>query len=404
MRRTVIARVFGAALVLLAASVVACNSDQPDLEVVASTGSVGFALSVADATLDMVDYTLSGPNQYLDMGSFSVAGAGKSFSHVLERVPVGMGYQLMLSATTSDARACVGTSSGFGVAPRESVDLPVTLSCEGRKINVGSVDIDATLNLCPVVLSSMTHLTDATVGTTLSLGLLGADENIQTSPLRYLWSATGPAGFLAHVTKAVATFTCKALGTSNIELTVDNGDEQCPGNTLELSIRCNAGSEGGSHTPIETGGAAASSASAAPTTATGTCTACELSKQFCTKLSDDCSALTGEINGVAKSKLCLDVAACVEDTQCASHNGSESPSDCLCGAGVDVGVCSTQTITDLQGQCKDIIAAGAESTSVVDIITRLRDPAFAVGRAMWLSLCEARLCVGACASCPGECE
>jgi phage tail sheath gpL-like len=110
----------------------------------------------------------------------------------------------------------------------------------------------------------------------------------------------------------------------------------------------------------------------------------------------DCNNITGTVNGVAKSDLCKQVLACVRMTKCASASGTFSPSDCICGTGADVSVCAGQTLDQVTGACKAIIAQGAESTLLTDVSVRLGDPAYATGLAIRLVQCDQRFCATDC--------
>jgi hypothetical protein len=100
--------------------------------------------------------------------------------------------------------------------------------------------------------------------------------------------------------------------------------------------------------------------------------------------------MEGDVNGVPKSQLCNDVLNCIRSSRCASATGNAS--DCICGQGVDVGVCAGQSFANVTGVCKDAIAAGAESTLMTDISNRLGDPAYATGRAIQLIQCDQVFC------------
>jgi hypothetical protein len=116
----------------------------------------------------------------------------------------------------------------------------------------------------------------------------------------------------------------------------------------------------------------------------------------CNQRLTDCGAIAGDINGTPKSTICKNIVQCVRDSKCASDSATDSPSDCLCGLDVDVGVCSTMQLSALTGECKDVIALGAETQTVIDISTRLGDPTYAVGLAMRLIQCDQRFCATEC--------
>jgi hypothetical protein len=121
-----------------------------------------------------------------------------------------------------------------------------------------------------------------------------------------------------------------------------------------------------------------------------------MAQATCNQRLIDCGAIAGDINGTPKSTICKQIVDCVRTTKCTSDSATDSPSDCLCGLDVDVGVCSTMQLTALTGECKDLIALGAETTTVIDISTRLGDPTYAAGLAMRLIQCDQRFCATEC--------
>ncbi|HKP55393.1 MAG TPA: hypothetical protein VJV78_01660, partial [Polyangiales bacterium] len=247
------------AMSIAGVAVSACSGKDNGSVGVADAGSVGFALSLpAGASVDTVNYTLTGPNGYSKMGSFSVAGSGTTFTHTLPGIPAGMGYQITLSATSSDGRPCVGKSMSFNVVARQSVNVAVVLSCEGKG-TAGSIIIGGTLNICPVADSAIANPSMANVGSTIALTGEGSDEDSGPSALTYAWTATGTAGSLSNANSANATFTCNAAGTSTVTLTVSDSDTQCTGNTLTVDVTCGGGGTGGAGTGVagSTAGSAA---------------------------------------------------------------------------------------------------------------------------------------------------
>jgi hypothetical protein len=449
-------RTFGKWMVLTLAMAIAgaagagCGDEGRGSHAVSEAGSVGFALSLpSGATVDTVNYTLTGPNGYSSMGSFSVSGPGTTFTHTLPGIPAGNGYQISLTATSSDMRPCKGQSATFNVVARQSVNVAVVLSCEGKGTS-GSIVIDGKLNICPVVDSAIASPASAAVGATIALNGQGSDEDTGPGALTYVWTATGSVGTLSSATSAAATFACASAGTSTITLTVSDTDAQCTGNTLTVDVTCTgaggggagaagslAGTGGAGESGAGAGGAGAGGAGAggagvggagaggagaggagaggagaggagaggagtgvggagAGGSSGGICEQCEMVNATCNQRFIDCGAITGTINGMPKSDICRQIVQCVRTTKCASDSATDSPSDCLCGLDVDVGVCSTQQLSALTGECKDIIATGAETTAVLDISTRLGDPTYAVGLAMRLIQCDQRFCATDC--------
>lgn len=124
------------------------------------------------------------------------------------------------------------------------------------------------------------------------------------------------------------------------------------------------------------------------------CTACQTAQPICNARRIACENVTGDVHGVPKSELCRQVIDCIHDTNCVSAEGSVS--DCICGQNVDVGECQTKQFSELAGACKDVIAAGLESTDVAEMAARFGDPDFAAGLATQAVQCEQVFCAESC--------
>ena len=144
-------------------------------------------------------------------------------------------------------------------------------------------------------------------------------------------------------------------------------------------------------------GASGASVRGATPSAGDDCDRCEAAHDACRRRSADCASIGGSWDGRPKSKICRDVVACVRRTRCASESATDSPSDCFCGRDADIQACTARALDALTGECRDIIAAGAESTNTLEIGTRFGDPSYALGLAMRVIQCDQRYCARECA-------
>jgi hypothetical protein len=80
----------------------------------------------------------------------------------------------------------------------------------------------------------------------------------------------------------------------------------------------------------------------------------------------------------SKATLCRAIVDCVHQTHCAK---SFNFTDCFCGEGANADECFAMPYEMAHGACKELIAAGAESSMTQVIAANLSDLTFAIGRA-----------------------
>ena len=355
-------RGLGIASLSLVLFAIGCSAKVPP------AGGVTLALmSPGGTAVTDVEYTLRGPSGYRKMGTFSVAGPGTSFEHSLTGIPAGNGYQVELGASTDDGRPCRGRSATFSVLRSQSVRVEVTLSCEGQD-RAGSVVVNGGYNTCPVAEFAEAEPTSAPMDGTVELNGGGSDEDSGPEPLQYYWYTLSGIGQIADRNAPNTTFRCTASGFATIALTVSDGDTQCSGNnTTTLRVTCGS--------PVQTD-----------------CDQCTSPTGTCAQRLSECYNMPGQVNGTPKSQLCRNVLDCMRTTGCATDSSTDSPSDCFCGLDVDVGVCANTPLSQLTGECRDLIAAAAEATNPLDVSIRMGDPTYAVGLAMRALQCQMRFC------------
>src|SRR5262245_43617480 len=115
-----------------------------------STGSVQVALQLADGrTIQSASYTITGPNGFTRTGSINVASSN-TLSATIGTIPAGAGYQISITATTTDgATSCLGSAS-FNVIAGQIVAVTVSLACHEAP-RTGSAMVSGRLNLCPTI-------------------------------------------------------------------------------------------------------------------------------------------------------------------------------------------------------------------------------------------------------------
>jgi hypothetical protein len=203
-----------------------------------ATGSIGLQLTPgAGVVIDLVSYTIVGPNGLTRPGSIDVSNSS-TLSAFVGGLPAGTGYTITLTATSTDNKTNCFGSATFDVVANTTTNVPVTFRCVKQKNN-GSVIIGGTLNVCPNIDNLLINPLSAPVGGTITLGAVASDLDGLPAPLSYTWKTTG--GTLGGASTAHATLTCTAAGTPLVTLTVSDGDPapNCPA-TQSFDVTCTA--------------------------------------------------------------------------------------------------------------------------------------------------------------------
>jgi hypothetical protein len=184
-------------------------------------GSVGLALQVAPGlTLDEVSYAITGPLGFTTTGSIDVSNS-TTVSAVISGLPAGTGYSITLTGTTTDGSTTCSGSATFDVASHETTVATLGLSCHQAATN-GSVQINGTINVCPVADGVSASPAEVAVGSSIALSASAHDSDNGPSPLAYSWTVS--SGTLSDPASVAPTFTCSAPGVVTISVSVSDGD------------------------------------------------------------------------------------------------------------------------------------------------------------------------------------
>lgn len=185
-----------------------------------SIGSIGLDLEVGGATLDLVNYAIVGPGAYSKSGTLNVSNS-TVLSAILSGLPVGTGYSITLSGTSTDsALTCTGSAT-FDVVAHQTAVVSVHLLCH-QSPTTGSVEVGGTFNICPVVDGIMASPAEVLVGSTIALEVSAHDTDSAPSALTYAWSAN--TGSFDDPTLPAPIFTCTAPGVVTVTVAVSDGD------------------------------------------------------------------------------------------------------------------------------------------------------------------------------------
>jgi hypothetical protein len=219
----------------LLACVVACGQS-PSAGSNGQSGAVDLGLQLSPGvTVTQAVYTISGPNGFFSAGNVAV-GESADLAVPVGILPIGVGYQLNLTAPASDGQTICNGNSVFDVTDGTPKTVNVRLECA---VPTGEVALTATLNICPMIDSLGASPTDVKLGGTVAVTSAAHDSDLGPSPISYKWTINGAA--LPPQSTPNLNFVCSQPGTFNFTLSVSDGDIT-PGCTDNLSVtaRCSA--------------------------------------------------------------------------------------------------------------------------------------------------------------------
>jgi len=137
-------------------------------------GDMGLSLTVGTgATVDSVGYAITGPAGFTRSGSIDVSHSS-TVSATIGALPAGMGFTIALDAKSKDGAITCAGSATFNVAAGQTTPVTVHLLCHDTP-HTGSVFVNGTLNVCPLVDGVSASPAEVQVGGSLSLGVQAHD-------------------------------------------------------------------------------------------------------------------------------------------------------------------------------------------------------------------------------------
>jgi len=221
--------------VILAASAGGC-SDAPLNHSSADVGGVSVSLSIGGGeTINSASYSITGPAAFTNSGTIDLSNS-TSVAVTLGGIPAGSGYNITLTATTTDGSISCGGSATFTVTAGQTVSVVIALSCQEAP-HKGSVQVTGTLNICPTIDSLSTSTNDVIVGASIALTSTAHDTDSGPGPLTYSWMST--SGTFNDPASPNPTFTCTAPGAVTLTLVVSDGDPNttCV-DSLQVLVTC----------------------------------------------------------------------------------------------------------------------------------------------------------------------
>lgn len=422
-------RSLGLALVLAGALLVACSQGSGGGARPTPTGTVTFALRISSSVeIAAVDYQITGngitpiPGR-IDVSSTMIARATAT------GIPAGDGYQLDLTAYSTDIKTKCAGSAVFNVIAGTTAQANVVMQCRpysapqgtgGTSAVDGGVDVapDAARDAAPgtggMIGTGGSSATGGTGGTTVggtggvvgtggasSGGAAGSAGNGGTAGNG---GAAGSAGAGGRGGSAGAGGAAGAGGRGGAGgMGGSAGSGFAGGAGAGGSGPGGAGGAGGGGgiggSGAGSGGAAGAGGSGcAPTHCRGAaCEQCQVDN--CAPLTDGCDPIADP----AAKALCEQLYACFTNpaNNCllAGNQGDAIP--CWCGTNPTTCVSANSGPTKANGPCLDLVTRGAgltaETYDAATIKARLINPAYPLGRAINLTSCEGQFCNAECA-------
>ncbi len=201
-------------------------------------GSVSVALQLANGSvLNDVAYSITGPSSFLKTGSIDVIGSSL-VSAIVGPIPAGVGYTVTLTGTTTDGSTSCAGSGNFDVVAHQVATVAVHMICQ-QAPRTGSVLVNGTLNVCPLIDGAGASPSEVLVGSSIGLSAQAHDADNGPSPLTYHWTAS--SGTFTDASALDTRFTCTAPGAAMLTLSVSDGDPSasCP-DTTTITVNCTA--------------------------------------------------------------------------------------------------------------------------------------------------------------------
>jgi len=240
-------------------------------------GAISIASSGGTETINTVSWTITNSNGYVAAdggiytgelyagdsgttvigntiwkGTINVSQSGHT-NFTVGNLPPGTGYNIALSANTTDsAYTCVATEP-FAVVAEAVANIQLVLACTPNNVTtgLGSVTINATQTIAPGC-AVVTGVSDTpgdiilpATGTAYPISLAVAGVGSQTTDVvSYAWSlSSSVVGSLSATTGAAPTFTCLQPGSETITVTANVNGASYPGAAPDSGAACAGNSQ-----------------------------------------------------------------------------------------------------------------------------------------------------------------
>jgi hypothetical protein len=196
-----------------------------------NAGEIGLHLQIGAFQVNQVTYTLKN-GTFSRTATVDVADAA-TLSFVIADVPAGDGYQLTLSAISTDGASCSGNAGPFQVVARQTAVVGVELACVAAR-DAGAVLVSGTTNACPTISAVFS---DPPNGSTIQLHGNASDSDNRPQPLTLFWTTS--SGALSDPTSANPTLSCTTTGLVTLTFSASDGDPSAGcADSFQLVVSC----------------------------------------------------------------------------------------------------------------------------------------------------------------------
>ena len=160
-------------------------------------GTIRAALQLwSGTTLNTVSYAIGGPGGFARAGNVDVSHS-TTISFTVGGIPAGQGYNVSLNGTASVGTTTCSGAAMFDITPKMTTMLSIKVQCREQP-RTGSVMINGTVNVCPVVEGVSANPGEVMVGFSSGLSATAHDSDGRPAAVTYSWVAT--SGMLAGAT------------------------------------------------------------------------------------------------------------------------------------------------------------------------------------------------------------
>jgi type IV pilus assembly protein PilA len=200
---------------------VGCAPSHPNAANDDGRGFVSASLDLAPGiSVLTASYTIMGPGGFLKTGTIDLSNSS-TLTFVVGGLPAGPGYAISVNATSADGGTTCGGAGTFDVTPRTTTGVSLHLACHEAPKS-GSVLVNGSLNVCPVIDGVDANPAEVFVGSSLQLRGVAHDADAGPEPLRYTWTAT--SGVFDNAGSPSPVFTCTEETEVTVTLNVSDGD------------------------------------------------------------------------------------------------------------------------------------------------------------------------------------
>lgn len=212
-------------------------------------GDLALGLTLPDGSeVSSVNYVVTKDGVSVRTGVLLVGSDGRA-SATLTGFDPGTGYQVALTAPRDGGPSCAGQSNIFTVFADMTASVDVILQCDNLSVD-GNISINGQFNVCPKVTSSSVSPLTVAVGSVTNISAAGSDRD--NDPLSFAWTA--PSGTFSAPSAASGTYTCAAVGTQTLTVSVSDGPTRGCTRSRTVTVTCvSAGADSGVDSGIDAG-------------------------------------------------------------------------------------------------------------------------------------------------------